>query len=143
MRVLSAILVGAAGFLSASAAEAQYYAPAQPAPLYPYAVPANQPYAVEVAPQTYIIRRPAQRPYPYVGTTAERGVARSDARKPAKIKPAVTHNDPAIIEELQRRHGTKRDVIHTKKIVQDPPVVIETQRIVDDPPRVIERRHYV
>lgn len=141
-----------AAFLPATAAQAQYYG-GQPAPLYPYAVQnsngiqTSQPYAVEVAPNTYVIQRPgASRPYPYVRGS---GQAANPAPKPAqevtarrfdrKPKPA----DRALIEELRKRAPVKKIVVNTTKIVRDPPVVIETQRIVDDPPRVIERHHVV
>jgi hypothetical protein len=141
-RTLALFAFAAASLLPAGGAHAQYYgAAAQPAPLYPYAVPANQPYAVEVAPGTYEIRRPkASRDYPYASGAARR----TDA---PKAKRPVTRNDPVIVDELRQRHnkrGTiKREVVNTKRIVHEKPVVIETTRIVDDPPKVIERRRYV
>lgn len=67
------LLLAASLFLAAAcaptAAGAQGYggAFARPAPLYPYELQPGQPYAVEVAPNTYVIHRP--RPagaYPYV-----------------------------------------------------------------------------
>lgn len=127
----------AAALLPAAAARAQYYgsAPAQPAPLYPYE---PQPYAVQVAPNTYVIKRPGSRDYPYAGRRA----ARSEQRRPAGDRPRK-RNDRALIEELQRRQTAKREVVNTVKVVRHPPVVIETRRVVDDPPRVVERRHYV
>ncbi|HXD46835.1 MAG TPA: hypothetical protein VN655_17045 [Pseudolabrys sp.] len=136
----------AAAFLPA-AAQAQY-ASAQPAPLYPYAVQPGQPYAVEVAPGTYVIKRPAERRgYPYVRcVTGCDGSAATTPRNPSpRSERRVTHNDPALIEELRRRHGgkVKHEVVNTTRIVRDKPVVIEHERVVDDPPRVIERRHYV
>ena len=141
-RTLALFALAAAALLPAGGAHAQYYgAAAQPAPLYPYAVPANQPYAVEIAPGTYEIRRPkAARDYPYASGAARR----TDA---PKAKRPVTRNDPVVIEELRQRHNKrgaiKREVINTKRIVHDKPVVIETTRVVDDPPTVIERRRYV
>ena len=141
-RHLALFAVIAAGMLPAAGAQAQYYgATAQPAPLYPYAVQADQPYAVEVAPNTYVIQRPAaSRAYPYV-----RGRAGNPASKPSAPALDRPHKqaDRALIEELRKRAPVKRTVINTKKIVRDEPVVIETQRVVDDPPRVIERRHVV
>ena len=140
----SIILAAIAAALLPAAAQAQY-ASAQPAPLYPYALQPGQPYAVEVAPGTYVIKRPAQtRAYPYVNCGSA-----CEASPPRKTEPRaarrMTHNDPALIEELRRRHAgkIKHDVVNTTKIVRDKPVVIEHQRVVDDPPRVIERRHYV
>jgi hypothetical protein len=133
-------LVGAV--FTAPLAQAQSYgaAFAAPTPFYPYAVQADQPYAVEVAPNTYVIKRPAlARNYPYV-----RGA--NALRHKASVTPFArvrTRNDRAVIEELRQRHTAKRGVIETKKIVHDKPVVIETRRVVDDPPRIIERRHYV
>ena len=140
----SIILTALATAVTPVAAQAQY-ASAQPAPLYPYAAQPGQPYAIEVAPGTYVIKRPAQtRAYPYVncGQACETPPARKAQARPAR---RMTHNDPAVIEELRRRHAgkVKHDVVNTTKIVRDKPVVIEHQRIVDDPPRVIERRHYV
>ena len=141
-RTLATLVVLAAGLLP-TAAQAQYYAaPSQPAPLYPYVVQGNQPYAVEVAPNTYVIQRSAPaRTYPYVrggdaGNPAPEQKARRFDRPP---KPA----DHTLIEELRKRHQTKTRVINTTKIVREPPVVVETERVVDDPPRVIERRHVV
>ena len=129
--------VAAVALLPAAAAQAQYYSSAQqPAPLYPYAVPGNQPYAIQVAPNTYVIRRPA-RSYPYVNRNAET----AEPKAPAFDRPHKKA-DRALIEELRQR-SLKRTVVNTKKIVRDPPVVIETKRYVDDPPRIIERRHVV
>jgi hypothetical protein len=140
----------AASMLPAATAQAQYFGGTrtQPAPLYPYAVQnsygvqADQPYAVEVAPNTYVIQRSAPaRAYPYVSSrrasnpTSEQGAPASDRpRKPA---------DRGLIEELRNRSHSKGTVVNTTKIVRDPPIVIETKRVVDDPPRVIERRHIV
>ena len=131
------VAVAAAALLPAAAAQAQYYSTVQqPAPLYPYAVPGNQPYAVQVAPNTYVIRRPA-RSYPYVNRNTET----AEPKAPAFDRPHKKA-DRALIEELRKR-TVKRTIVNTKRIVRDPPVVIETKRIVDDPPRVIERRHIV
>ena len=106
--------------------------------------PDQQPYAVEVAPGTYVIKRPGgTRPYPYVRcVNGCDGPAPAAARK-AEPRPArrMTHNDPALIEELRRRHAGKgkHEVVNTTKIVREKPMVIEHERIVDDPPRIIER----
>ena len=140
----SIVLIALAAAATPVAAQAQY-ASAQPAPLYPYAVQPGQPYAIEVAPGTYVIKRPAQtRAYPYVscGRACETPPTRKAQTRPGR---RMTHNDRAVIEELRRRHAgkVKHDVVNTTKIVRDKPVVIEHQRVVDDPPRVIERRHYV
>lgn len=139
------VLAAFAAALVPAGAEAQY-ASTKPAPLYPYAVQPGQPYAIEVAPGTYVIKRPAERQgYPYVRcVTSCDGVAPSAARTPHGGRH-LTHNDPTLIEELRRRHAgkIKHEVVNTTKIVRDKPVVIEHERVVDDPPRVIERRHYV
>ena len=121
-RQLALFAVIAAGLLPAAGAQAQSYGTTpRPAPLYPYAVQGHQPYAVEVAPNTYVIHRPAApRANPYVGRRG--GHAALD--RPRKKA------DRALIEELR-----KRAVINTRKIVHDAPVV-ETQRVV-------ERRHLV
>lgn len=141
-----ALVAIVAVLLPATAAQAQLYgtAPAQPAPLYPYAVQPSQSYAVEVAPNTYVIQRAARsHSYPYVGPAREPRIIRSDAPRARESDRPVKRNDRALIEELRQRHSVKREIINTKKIVYDKPVVIETKRIVDDPPRIIERRHYV
>jgi hypothetical protein len=107
-------------------------------------MPAAQPYAVEVAPGTYVIQHPdAPRAYPYVGCT--RDCAQRPHRHRVHADEPHHRNDPALIEELRHRSARKPDgkVVQTTKIVRDPPLVIEHRRVVDDPPRVIERRHYV
>ena len=130
----------------AALVEAQY---ASAQPLYPYAVAPGQPYAVEVAPNTYVIQRPAQtRTYPYVRcVNGCDGSAPVTVRKvaPRHSEPRVIRNDPALIEKLRERQARKikREVINTTRIVRDKPVVIEHERVVDDPPRIVERRHYV
>ncbi|MCK9915894.1 hypothetical protein MXD81_42745 [Microbacteriaceae bacterium K1510] len=140
-RSLAALAVAAAVWLPFGA-QAQYYgAPPQGAPLYPYTVDPSRPYAVEVAPGTYVIRRPVEaQAYPQA-SRAHR--VRADKRK-------VTRNDPAMIEELRQRHAGKSsarnvetEVINTKKIVRGKPIVVETTRVVDDPPKVIVRKRYV
>jgi hypothetical protein len=138
-RYILVLAAMAAGALPATA-RAQYYGAAysrQPPPLYPYELQSNQPYAVQVAPNTYVIKRPAESRADF----DDRPVARS--RRVAKSVRPHKRNDPALIEELQRRRSGKNDVINTQRIVRDPPVVIETRRVVDDPPRIVERRHYV
>jgi hypothetical protein len=136
----------AVALLPAGTAEAQY---ASVQPLYPYAVAPGQPYAVEVAPNTYVIQRPAQtRTYPYVRcVNGCDGSAPVTVRKvaPRHSEPRVIRNDPALIEKLRERQARKikREVINTTRIVRDKPVVIEHERVVDDPPRIVERRHYV
>jgi len=132
----------AAILLPSAEARAQYYSSAytQPPPLYPYE---QQPYAVQVAPNIYVIKRPGRSgDYPYMGQRHRRQASRSERVRPASNR-AHKRNDPALIEELRRRHSAKREVVNTVKVVRDPPVVIETKRVVDDPPRVVVRRHYV
>lgn len=139
-----AVLVVAAAIVLPAGAQAQYYGTApQGAPLYPYAVQPSGPYAIEVAPGTYVIRRPREaQPYaerPSRGYRAEQ--VKHNARK-------ATRNDPAVIEELRQRHAGKRgahkvEVVNTEKIVRGKPIVIETTRVVDDPPKVIVRKRYV
>jgi hypothetical protein len=130
-----AALVVAGAVVAPAGAQAQYYGVApQGAPLYPYAVQPGQPYAVEVAPGTYVIRRPAQA----VDYRAEE--TRRRARKPVR-------NDPALIDELRRHTGKKSaskvETIETKTVVRGKPIVIEHTRVVDDPPKVIVRKRYV
>jgi hypothetical protein len=139
---LTALLAFAAGLIAPAAiAQAQYYGPpaTQPPPLYPYVVQQGQSYAVQVAPNTYVIQRPEQTAaYPRV-RHAERPAQRFDRPH----KPV----DHALVEELRKRNDKKKEaraegnesVVRTTKIVRDPPVVVVHKRYVDDPPRVIER----
>ncbi len=111
-----------------------------------------QPYAVQVAPNTYVIQRPApQRAYPYVRSVHANKAA--PAPKAQRFDRPHKPVDRALVEELRKRSKAKQDakrddadrpqrnrsVINTTKIVRDPPIVVETQRVVDDPPRIIER----
>ncbi len=141
-----ALLTALAAVMLPGAAQAQYYGSAAPPPLYPYAVQnsygvqTSQPYAIQVAPNTYVIKRPAaSRNYPYVhGHSAQTAAEPKTKRFDRPPKPA----DRALIEELRQRHSAKSGVVNTTKIVREKPVVIETRRVVDDPPRIIER-HFV
>jgi hypothetical protein len=141
-RNLALLAVIATAMLPAAAAQAQSFAP--PAPLYPYAAQPSQPYAIQVAPNTYVIQRPA-RDYPYVRCQNCRNRASSAASQQAAPRFDRPHKpvDHALVEELRKRSQTKGTVVNTTKIVRDPPVIVETKRYVDDPPRVIERRHVV
>ena len=146
---LTPIAVLLAAVVLPAAAQAQAYASAQPAPLYPYAVQpgqAAQPYAVEVAPGRYVIHRPAApSAYPYVRCTRDCDTAPAAHQAHRRFDRTPVHNDPALIEELRHRTGkkVKRDVVNTTRIVREKPIVIEHQRVVEDPPRVIVRKHYV
>ena len=156
------LVFAAAVLLPAGAAQAQWYSSVsrQPPPLYPYAVQTDRPYAVEVAPNTYIIQRPAA---PRRQTHRRAAREATSIPAPAVPMPAARERrrskvDPALIEELRKRPRVERpkvasiepepdkmerSVINTTRIVREPPIVIETERVVDDPPRVIERHHYV
>jgi hypothetical protein len=155
-KTLFAIL--AAGLLPMTAAQAQYYGASSQPPLYPYDAQSTQPYAIQVAPNTYVIQRPAeqQRNYPYV-----RG-GRGDVAVPKPGRVDRKPVDHALIDELRKRHSKSqqakneqantepavrqpagRGVINTTKIVRHAPVVRETRRYVDDPPRIIERHQVV
>jgi len=145
-RHLALLSVIAAGMLPVTAARAQLYGEAyvQPAPLYPYAVQQNQPYAVQVAPNTYVIKRPSHmRAYPYVHCQNCRTSNPSPEQGPPRFDRPHKSVDHALVEELRKRSKLKTTVVNTTKIVRDAPVVVETERVVDDPPRVIERRHVV
>ena len=131
-----AVLVFAAAGLQPAAAQAQWYSSVsnQP-PLYPYAAPSNQPYAVQVAPNTYVIRRPDDMQPPQRRHKPVSAPARSVTR--SKV-------DRALVEELRNRPKVirpkiGRPVINTTQVVRGEPVVIETKRYVDDPPRIVER----
>jgi hypothetical protein len=145
LRRTAVLVVAAAAVLPAGAAQAQWYSSVsrQPPPLYPYAMPAQRPYAVEVAPNTYVIHRPGeQRAAP-----RQRARVRQQASAPVE-KRRRSKVDPALVEELRQRVAkndkSKSDaVINTTRIVHKKPIIKETVRYVDDPPRVVERRHYV
>ena len=127
-------IAGALAFaLAPVAARAQWYSSyPQQAPLYPYS--AQQPYAIQVAPGTYRVRRPAAARH------------RADRANADRVRPR-THNDPALIEELRRRNrarrGADRKLTQTTQVVREKPIVIVHKRIVDDPPRVIVRQHVI
>jgi hypothetical protein len=141
MSRIGALILLCGGMITAADAQAQWYssAPQSPAPLYPYAVPNNQAYAVQVAPNTYVIRRPGETP-------ASRGARHA---KPAKTKHAVVTKsrrskvDHALIDELRQRGNNKTATINTTQVVHKKPIVKETKRYVDDPPRVVERYQVV
>jgi hypothetical protein len=158
-RVALFVLV-TAGLLPIAVAQAQYYGGSPQPPLYPY-TQSTQPYAIQVAPNTYVTQRPAeqQRNYPYVRGNGGVAVA---APKPGRFDRPHKPVDHALVDELRKRQSKStqdsgeqantepadpkpagRGVINTTKIVRDPPVVRETRRYVDDPPRVIVRRHVV
>jgi len=136
-KIAAFVLVATA--LTGGIAQAQWYssAPAAPQPLYPYAPQSgratSQPYAVEVAPGSYVIHRPDE---------ARRAPA---ARRPhrsasaPKAKPSDVKNDPAMIEELRQQVAGKKKNFNTVKVVYKKPKVVETTRYVDDPPHVVER----
>ena len=159
-RKFAVVAAAAAVMLQAAPARAQYYGAPAPAPLYPYVVQnsgvqAGQPYAIEVAPNTYVIQRsqPA-RAYPYVRSqNSRRGIISTNqpaenTNRPVEPSPGKFDRphkpvDHALVEELRLRQQNKGTAVNTTKIVRDRPVVVEHQRIVDDPPRIIERRHIV
>ena len=133
-----------------SAVQAQY---AGPPPLYPYAVQNGygvqtvQPYAIQVAPNTYVIQRPQpQRDYPYVATRKRAPAAPAPGKFDRPHKPV----DHVLVDELRKRAPKKNadqasaesagnKTVNTTKIIRHTPVVRETHRYVDDPPRVIDR----
>ena len=121
------------GLLPVTGAQAQWYSSYPQAPGSAASAPPQQPYAVEVAPNTYVIHRPDKTR----ATTHVRCV--KDCEQPASERPR-THANRELIEELVKR-STKTKVVNTTKVVREKPVVIEHERVVDDPPRVIERRH--
>jgi hypothetical protein len=141
-RIACTVAVTTAALLPMSA-QAQSYSsyPRQPQS-YPYVV--QQPYAIQVAPGTYVIRRPK----------AEHRRAARKERTRAERARARVHNDPAVVDELRRRHArqkVKHEVerkvtrhTHGKvTVVRRKPVVVVRRRVVDDPPRVIVRPHLI
>jgi hypothetical protein len=134
--VLAAALLG---LLPVTGAQAQWYSSYPQAPGSSNTAPPQQSYAIEVAPNTYVIHRPDKTR----ATTHVRCV--KDCEQPVSDRPR-THANRELIEELVKRHkkheGTvSTEVVNTTKVVREKPVVIEHERVVDDPPRVIERRH--
>lgn len=149
---MSAKTFAAALLLAAAplgAAHAQY---ASPPPLYPYmvqngyGVQTPQPYAIQVAPNTYVIQRPGWQHEPSTVRPRKRAAAPAPGRFDRPHKPV----DHALVDELRKRVQKKSDAqasaeqgqkstVNTTKIVRHPPVVRETTRIVDDPPRVIDQ----
>jgi hypothetical protein len=134
-----------------TAAQAQYAG--SPPPLYPYAVQNGygvqtaQPYAVQVAPNTYVIQRPEpQRNYPYVSARKRTPAVPASGKFDRPHKPV----DRALVDELRTRAQKKnadqasaepeqKSTVNKTKIVRHPPIVRETTRYVDDPPRVIDQ----
>lgn len=151
MTLRLALLIAAA---PVTAAQAQY-ASSSPPPLYPYAmqngygVQTAQPYAIQVAPNTYVIQRPEpQRDYPYVSERKRKTAVAAPA--PGKFDRPHKPVDHALVQELRQRvqkkntdqadvEPAKKTTTHTTKIIRHAPVVRETHRYVDDPPRVIDR----
>ncbi len=130
-------VVVAAGLMPAAGAQAQWYSSnASPPPLYPYAVQANRPYAVEVAPKTYVIQRPGAPRQPALMPNNAASAPMNVRKMPAGVRSKV---DPALVEELRNRPKVTKATVETTQIVREKPVVVETKRYVDDPPRVIER----
>ncbi len=89
VRRFAILIVCAAGLLPVTAAEAQWYgdgASRQP-PFYPYEPQRGQPYAVEVAPGTYVIHHPG-------GRHADRVIK---TRR-------VLHEEPLVIERRRVVH---------------------------------------
>jgi len=128
--VLAAALLG---LLPVTGAQAQWYSSYPQAPGSSNTAPPQRSYAIEVAPNTYVIHRPDKTR----ATTHVRCV--KDCEQPVSDRPRTRANRE-LIEELVKR-STKTKVVNTTKVVREKPVVIEHERVVDDPPRVIERRH--
>lgn len=127
------LLFVAAGLMPAGAQAQWYSSPSSQPPLYPYVAPSNQPYAIQVSPNTYVIQRPGEaRQQPHRRN--------NNVPAPANVRSVSRSKvDPALVEELRGRSKVSRPVVETTQVVRDKPVVVETKRYVDDPPRVVER----
>ncbi|HZD89330.1 MAG TPA: hypothetical protein VE224_04485 [Pseudolabrys sp.] len=168
---LAMLLVCAAGVLPVTA-QAQWLTERdgqRPPPLYPYEVQPGQSYAVEVAPGTYVIhhqadgrdyrtvtRQRARRYEPVARprrTDVDRRLVEELRRRDARRARWTAQRAAKRAAEQAAFRGPHRDadesrrkpdeIIHTRRIVRDKPVVIVHRRVVEDPPRVITRRHYV
>lgn len=146
IRHIAIVAALAIGVLQAIPAHAQWYSsyPRQ-ARAYSNAVALQQPYAIEVAPNTYVIRRPADAHdearvlcVQDCGGRARPVSGRHHAAR-ATLKHEPKPAERALIEELQKRLQGKHQVAVAAKIVREPPIVIVHRRVVEDPPRVIER----
>jgi hypothetical protein len=157
MNTMTFRLVLIAAAVPVSAAHAQY-ASNSPPPLYPYAVQNGsgvqtaQPYAIQVAPNTYVIQRPEpRRDYPYVSARKRNATA---APAPGKFDRPHKPVDHALVQELRQRVQKKNaaqasveplekngatKTTNSTKIIRHAPVVRETHRYVDDPPQVIDQ----
>jgi len=124
------LLAAAVAILPAAAARAQSYGPsyAQPAPLYPYAAQQSQPYAIQVAPNTYLIQRSAQtRDYPYVncGNCDNRAATRASKRAAPRVIEGHTVVDERARAKCKRgliencESGSRARGDETKKRVID------------------------
>ena len=140
--VCTVAVVATAALLPLSAQAQSYSSYPRQTQGYPYV--ARQPYAIQVAPGTYVIQRPK---------AERRRAARSEHARAERARARV-HNDPAVIEELHRRHArhkakheVERKVTHHRHgkvtVVRGKPVVVVRRRVVDDPPRVIVRPHLI
>ena len=133
----AAVLLVAAAVLMPAGAQAQWYSSAaSPPPLYPYAVRADRPYAVEVAPNTYVIQRPAARRQSHVQSgnadvaSATRGRSRTDSGPGGRIAQTRQGDAPGGQDHGGRAREAGGD--QTKRYVDDPPRVIERYNVVDD-----------
>jgi len=104
-RKLVLLAVLAAGMLPAAAAQAHCCRSsyAEPAPLYPYAVPEEQPYAVELAPNIYAIPY-RLRAYPYVHCLDGCG----------RRAPVVIETERGIEDTVARGENGKQRVIRAE-----------------------------
>jgi hypothetical protein len=141
----NAIILLAAVLWPATAVQAQWYSSVdrKPPPLYPYARPVQGTFAVEVAPDTYVIHRPNETRH-----KPPRHVRASEQAAAPVVKKRRSKTDPALVDELRKRAVNndthKKDAsVSSTRVVREKPIVHETTRYVDDPPRVVERRHYV
>jgi hypothetical protein len=147
-RHLAIVAATVFGLLPAGAAQAQWYS-SYPPQAHSYAPP--QPYAIEVAPNTYVIRHPlVARDDARVicvkdcGVYPDQRVRRRYAGRPALKKHHLNKRaERKLVDELRKRSEVKRHAERKVEIVRDKPVVVVHRRVVDDPPRVVERSHVV
>jgi hypothetical protein len=109
--IAALLAVIAVALLPAAAAQAQWYSPGsrQPPPLYPYAVQADKPRAVDAAPNASVSRRPAT----------------------ARLHRPHRKTERKLIEELRQRNKIQTTAIDTRRHVDDKKAAAKRGKVAD------------